>query len=386
MRFSLHSGFLAAAALLGLACGGGSASSSSTSGGSGADPWAPVTAAIQADLSQFQNGLCVEVMTPAGVVYSKSFGGMTNTTLVPVASASKWVSSTVLLRLVDAGVFPHGLDTKTSELLTDANTGQPWTGNMGNITLRDLLSFTSGISGKDTASEQQVPLSFSLAQAVQAIYDDDDASASAPNSYFYYGSTHLRIAARMAEVATGQRWSQIFKTQVHDPLQWGASSIYLTNYPTAQNPDPAGDLSCTGVDYMRLVAMELRNGTVNGTAFLSPAMWTAQRTDGFGPSTVVVYSPADVSLNKHYHYALGNWIGTADGQPESPTNPPIWYGSTGTFGWAPWVTADGVYGAIIETKQSTQGQGGPSEDLKATLDPLIRQALAKNPPILWTVP
>ena len=367
-----------------LACGGGSSSSGGTT--PPPDPWAPVTAAVQADQSAFPNGICVEVMTPDGVVYSHGFGGMTNTTLVEVASASKWVSSTVILRLVDAGAFPHGLDTTTSELLTDAHTGQPWSGNMGNITLKDLLSFTSGISGNDTASEQQLPLTYALADAVQAIYDDDASSAKAPNSYFYYGSTHLRIAARMAEVATGKSWAQLFQEQVHDPMQWGATSVFDTNHPTCQNPDPAGDLSCTGVDYMRLVAMELRNGQDNGAAFLQPATWTAQRTDGFGASTIVVYSPADVSLGKAYHYALGNWIGTADGNPESPSNPPTWYGSTGTFGWAPWVAADGTYGAIIETKQSNQGQGGPSEDLKATLDPLIRAALAQHPPVIRTVP
>ncbi len=368
---------------LALACGGGSSSGASASAN---DPWAPVTAAIQANQSQFPNGMCVEVMTPAGVVYSQNFGGMTNTTLVPVASASKWVSSTVILRLVDAGVFPHGLDTKTSELLVDANTSQPWSGNMGNITLRDLLSFTSGIPGDDPNADVQTPLTFSLADAAQAIYSDYSGSAAAPNSYFYYGNSHLRVAARMAEIATGKGWAQIFQEQVHDPMQWGASSIFLTNHPTAQNPDPAGDLSCTGVDYMRFVAMELRNGQDNGAVFLQPATWTAQRTDGFGPTTTIVYSPADVSLGKNYHYALGNWIGTADGNPESATNPPIWFGSTGTFGWCPWVTADGTYGAIIETKQPSNGQGGPSETLKGVLDPLIRQALAQNPPVIRTVP
>ncbi|MBS1767934.1 MAG: serine hydrolase [Acidobacteria bacterium] len=367
----------------GLACGGGSSDATSSSA---ANPWAPVTAAIQADQSAFPNGICVEVMTPSGVVYSKSFGDMTNTTLVPVASASKWVSSSVLLRLVDQGVFPHGLDTKTSELLVDANTSQPWTGNMGNITLRNLLSFTSGISGDDAASEVQFPVTVSLADATQAIYDDDAATASTPGSYFYYGSTHLRIAARMAEIATGKSWAQIFKEQLHDPMQWGASSVFLTNYPNAQNPDPAGDLSCTGVDYMRFVAMELRNGQDNGTVFLQPATWTTQRTDAFGPGTTIAYSPAQTRWGKNYHYALGNWVGTADGNPDSPTNPPIWFGSTGTFGWGPWVAADGAYGAIIETKQTNQGSGGPTEDLKATLDPLIRAALAQNPPVIRTVP
>ena len=372
---------------LSLACGGGS-SSGSGSGTPPPDPWAPVTAAIQADQSAFPNGICVEVMTPAGLVYSHSFGSMTDTTLVSIASGSKWISATVILRLVDqgpSGPFPNGLDTKTSEFLTDSG-GHPWSGNMGNITLRDLLSFTSGIQGDDPNADVQLPLTFSLDDAVKAIYADDSASAAAPNSYFDYGSTHLRIAARMAEVATGKSWDQIFAEQLHDPMGWGANSIFDTLHPTCQNPDPAGDLSCTGADYMRFIAMELRGGQDNGAAFLQPATWTAQRTDGFGPSTTISGSPYKSSFGSTIHYALGNWIGTADGNPESGSNPAIWYGSTGSFGWCPWVAADGAYGAIIETRQSNPGQYAPSENLKGQLDALIRTALAQHPPVIKTIP
>ncbi|HTL97924.1 MAG TPA: serine hydrolase domain-containing protein [Holophagaceae bacterium] len=367
-----------------LACGGGS--SSSSGGTTGApDPWTPVTSAIQAAQSQFPNGLCVEVVTPAGVVYSQSFGGMTNSTLVTVASGSKWIASTVILRLVDEGVFPHGLDTTAGELLKDSG-GHAWSGNMGSATLRDLLSFTTGIPGDDPNADVQLPLTFSLAQAVQDIYADDSASASAPGTYFDYGSTHLRIAAEMAEVATGKSWNQIFTEQVHDPMGWATGCTFDTLHPTCQNPDPAGDLSCTGIDYMRFVAMELRGGVDGGSAFLQPGTWTAQRTDGFEAGTTIDGSPYKTSFGDTIHYALGNWIGTADGKPESAANPPIWYGSTGSFGWAPWVTADGAYGAIIETKQPAKGQYAPSENLKAQLDPLIRAALAAHPVVIRTVP
>lgn len=358
-----------------LACGGGSG------GGTGStDVWAPVTAAIQSAQSQFPNGICVEVATPAGVVYSHGFGGMTNSSQVLVASGSKWVTSATILRLVDAGAFPHGLDTQTKELLVDANTGQPWTGNMGDITLRQLLSFTSGISGDDNASENVL---ITLASAVQTIYNDDAASASAPGSYFYYGSTHMRIAARMAEVATGKSWAQLFAEQLHDPFGWSSTSIYSGGGP---NPNPAGGLKCSGQEYMRLVEMELRNGQDNGAAFLSSAAITAQRTDGYGPTTTLSYSPYMDRLGYDIHYGLGNWLETADGHPESGTNPVIRYSSTGTFGWAPWITADGVYGGILMTQQSTQGDTVPSENLKAQLDPLIRAALAQNPPVIRTVP
>ena len=369
---------MAGLASLTLACGGSGASSSPSSGPA-PDPWAPVTAAVQAAQSQFPNGLCVEVATPKGVVYSQGFGGFTNATPALVASASKWVSGTIILRLVDQGVFPHGLDTQTKELLVDAN-GNPWSGHMGDITLRQLLSFTSGISGDDTASENVL---ITLKAAVEKIYADDAATASTPGSFFYYGNTHLRIAARMAEVATGKSWAQIFADQLHDPWGWSSSSVYSGGGP---NPNPAGGLKCTGLEYMRFLMMQLRGGVDGAQTFLSPALVTAQRTDAYGPSTTIAYSPYVQAAGKTYHYGLCNWLETNGGGGPTATDPVIRYSSTGTFGWAPWVAADGTYGAVIMTQQSTQGDTLPSENLKNQLDPLIRTALALNPPVIRTVP
>ncbi|HJW44113.1 MAG TPA: serine hydrolase [Geothrix sp.] len=361
-----------------LACGGGGGSAPAPA----PDPWASTTAAIQAAQAQFPGGLCVEIATPAGVVYSRSFGGFTNQDAVLVASASKWVTSTVILRLVDAGVFPQGLDTRTKDLLVDAN-GNPWSGNMGEITLRQLLSFTSGISGDHNGSENVL---ITLDAAVKQVYADFSATAAAPGSTFYYGSTHMRIAARMAERATQKSWAQLFAEQVRDPLGWSATSIFSGGGP---NPNPAGGLKCTGQEYMRFLMMQLRKGLDGTQAFLSPAMIAAQRTDGYGPATTLVYSPYVAMTGKSYHYALGNWLETASGGGPTASDPVIRYSSTGTFGWAPWITGgitgDGTYGGIIMTLQA-QGNTLPSENLKAQLDPLVRAALAQHPPMVRAVP
>lgn len=358
------------------ACGGGSTSSTTPPSPA---PWAAVTTAIQAVQGQFPGGVCVEVASPAGVVYSQGFGGFTNQDAVLVASASKWVTSTVILRLVQIGTFPHGLDTQTKELLVDGS-GAPWTGHMGEISLRHLLSFTSGISGDDSPSENVL---ITLDASVKRIYTDFAATAASPGSYFHYGSTHMRIAARMAEVATGKSWAQLFAEQLHDPLGWSATSIYSGGGP---NPNPAGGLKCTGQEYMRFVLMQLRNGLDGSQVILTPGMVAAQRTDGFAPDTITSYSPYQAALGKTYHYALGNWLETAGGGAPTAIDPVIRHSSTGTFGWAPWIAADGSYGAVIMTQQPVQGDLKPSEDLKAKLDPLIRTALAQHPPVVRTVP
>jgi serine-type D-Ala-D-Ala carboxypeptidase/endopeptidase len=344
--------------------------------------WTAVDDAVNAAASQFSGGLTVEVILPEGVVHSVSAGGFTNTTAVPVASSSKWVSATVILRLVDEGVFgtgpDHGLDTPTSALLTD-NGGQPWTGNLGNARLRHLLSFTTGITG-DTSG---VEICTSIDQAVKLIYSTEAATAAVPGAYFYYGGNHLRIAARMAEIATNKDWNTIVRDELGDPLGWPATYKFFATPLGTTNYDPAGNLYIDGLEYAKFVCLQLRKGLYGNNRLVPETLIDQQRTDGYGPSTSLAYSPYQAAplLGYTWHYGLGNWLETAGGGAPTPTDPVIRWSSTGMFGWAPWVAADGAYAAVIMTKQTSTGPGTgitPSENLKAQLDPLIRQALASG--------
>ena len=358
-------------AVLASGCGGGSGAASSLPPST--DPWAAVTNSIVSAQSQFEGGFTLEVMTPEGVVYSRGVGAFSNTTYAPVASASKMVSATVFLRLAEQGLLP--LETQTKALLVNRQ-GKPWSGNMGDIRVRQLLSFTSGISSDVLASEDTT---ITLDEAVKRIYDDQSPSASTPGSYFYYGgATHMRIAARMAELATGKTWRQLFDEQLRLPLGWGVSSTY----GGAANPNPAGGLACTGLEYTRFLMLQLRQGLDGSNRLLAQASIQQQRADAFGPTTAVQYS-AYTFLGKAYHYGFGNWLETANGQAPSAVNPVNRWSSTGKFGWAPWVAADGSYAGLIMTQQPNLPTSFvPSENLKATLEPLIRAALTTRPPLV----
>lgn len=343
-----------------------------------ADVWATVAARVNTELPKFVRGLTLEVLTPAGVVYSQSFGGFANTTLVPVASASKMVSAAVFLRLVEQGVF--SLDTQTRALLRTRQ-GQPWSGNMGEIRLRELLSFTAGISSEVPASEVD---DITLIEAVHRIYEDQSPVAEPPGSSFFYGgSPHMRIAARMAEIATGKTWRQIFAEQIAGPLGFGP----LSGVAGATNPNPAGALVCTGLEYTRFLMMQLRAG-LDGTArLLSPASIAQQRTDGFTATTTIRSSPYLLLRGYRYHYGMGNWLETANGAAPAAGNPVSAWSSAGKFGWLPWITADGRYAALIMTRQDDLPTAFlPSVDLQAQLDGPIRAALATHPPVVRQVP
>lgn len=195
----------------------------------------------------------------------------------------------------------------------------------------------------------------------------------------------MRIAARMAQRATGLSWRDLYDKHFRLPLGWSAESTY-GRASNPNNPSPGGGLGCTGREYTRFLMMQLRAGMDGDTRFLNTESIAAQRADSFGPTTTITHSAYDF-LEKKYHYGFGNWLETENGQAPTPDNPLIRWSSTGKFGWAPWIVGDGKYAALIMTQQAkTPTAFVPSENLKAKLDPLIRQALAGNPQPTRLVP
>jgi serine-type D-Ala-D-Ala carboxypeptidase/endopeptidase len=339
--------------------------------------WTAVTAAIDAASPQFPNGLTVEIATTAGVVYSHTVGPFTNATNDGIASGSKWVTATTILQLVSAGVL--NLDEPMSSILKDRN-GVPWTGNMGQITLRRLLSFTSGISGDDRSSDSPT---ITLEEAVNRIYDDQKATAEVPGSYFYYGDTHMRIAGRVAEIKTGKPWAQIFDGQIRLPFGWSAASIYSSGRP---NPNLAGGLKVSGLEYMRFMMLQLRKGLDGTQRKLDESLITQQRSEQFLPNTVIQQSPYATRGGKQYHYGFGNWRECDTPDNVLSCDAALRISSTGTQGWAPWIDIQTNYAAIIMTRQGQAGATAASETLKATLSGLIPAELAKKPPVIRSVP
>ena len=167
------------------------------------------------------DGMGLAVYDRNGVkVFERMYGNFSASKRVPIASASKLVSGVVLFRLIDQGLL--SLDSTTAQLLG-------WSGEKGTITLRHLLSFTSGLPPENFCTYRD---NNTLAECVDAISQMD--LLGPPGTRFDYGSTHLHVAARMAEVVTGHSWNEIFAAQVRDPLGLPADLVYYANAVAAK--------------------------------------------------------------------------------------------------------------------------------------------------------
>jgi D-alanyl-D-alanine-carboxypeptidase/D-alanyl-D-alanine-endopeptidase len=362
-------------------CGGGSDAPSPPAPPAPASAWQPVINAIEAARPGFPNGLAVEVATTQGVVFSHS-AGFANNTVVPIASASKWVSATVIMRLVDRGVM--NLDAPLRTWLRDRS-GAPWSGNLGNATLRHALSFTTGIDGDQANSDAN---DISLAEAVLRIYEGQAATAAPPGSVFSYGSTHLRMAARAAELVTGKSWAQIVADELTGPL--GMTQTTVAGVVFQNNPNPAGSVNSNGLDYMRFMLFQLRRGLAGSTRLISQGAIDEQRREQWSSTTTIRNSPYLTQSGRDFHYGLGLWRECTTPANVVACDAGLRVSSTGAFGWAPWIDMQGNpagnYAAVIMTRQPNNADNLPSETLKAQLDPLIKQVLATNPPVIRPVP
>lgn len=145
-------------------------------------------------------------------VFERMYGDFSADRRVPIASASKLVFGVTIFRLTDAAYL--SLDFTTAELLG-------WAGTKGEITLRQLLSFTSGLEPENPCTYQP---EIALADCVEQIRQPD--LLGPPGSRFDYGSSHLHVAGLMAQVAVGSDWNDIFDEQMRKPLQLAPEFAY----------------------------------------------------------------------------------------------------------------------------------------------------------------
>jgi CubicO group peptidase (beta-lactamase class C family) len=219
--------------------------------------------------------------------FTHSHGSSTPTTRNESASTSKWVTAAVLLDLVDRGELTFATTAHDQITFWQETT----------VTLRDLLSFTSGFSDEPLCINGP---NADFATCVQTIYNNNAATAAPAGSEFHYASTHMQVAGLMAINATGlASWTAVFDAW-RTRTQLFATGAY--DLPSATNPRLAGGMHWTGEEYLQFLRA-LYHGTL-----LSPASREAMLANQRGTATVG-YSPTiPGALGEDWSYGLGNWL------------------------------------------------------------------------------
>jgi D-alanyl-D-alanine-carboxypeptidase/D-alanyl-D-alanine-endopeptidase len=352
MRCLLISGFVFLAA-----CGGG-----------GDDPAAPAIPDAFAEVDNAARAAYAEHGVPMGLavykadgtkLFERMYGDFAPDRRVAIASASKLVSGVTLFRLIDEGYL--SLDSTTGQVLG-------WTGSKGEITLRHLLSFTSGLNPENRCTYQA---GITLADCVDEIAQSD--LLAPPGARFDYGSTHLHVAARMAEVAVGADWNDIYEQQLRQPLQLAPEFAYYSAPRQALGANPINPLIAGGMrasmnDYANVLRFVYDKGRWQGSQLLAPEIFDAQTIAPY-PNVIIGSTPSALSAR----YGLTAWLECA-----TPATGCSTISSPGAFGFTPWLDRNTGYYAILGMElDDLRADRGIGPLIQQTLKPLIVEAVTE---------
>ena len=244
------------------------------------------------------------------------YGEYTNDTVIPIASASKWLTAATMMTLVDEGKV--SLEDPVSKFLPN------FTGETGSATIRQLLSHTSGIAQANCIWEERQ----TLEQCVNTVATQKPAYQ--PGSKFSYGNTSFSVAGRIIEVVTGQAFQDAFESRIATPLGMTHTRFDGNYYPTEFNPVPAASAESTMSDYGRFLEMIFNQGEFNGRRILSDYSVLEMETD----SVRGVNTSADSAVRTTGipTYGLGTWRDIT-----TMTDVGVITSGNGAYGFYPWV-------------------------------------------------
>ncbi len=296
-------------------------------------------------------------------IYHFSAGNAPSSQPIHIEAATTWISTAVILQLVEQKFL--SLDDTTSKYLKDEN-GAVWSGNRGKITLRQLLTHTSGLY-RDAGCLNYGTIT--LEQCSLKIYKENKKDAEVkPNETFDYGGTHLQIAARMAEVATQKSWNQLFNETIKQPLGFTLSARYTNGQDTAptNNPQIMSGLWLALEDYFRFMRWINHKTVVEGKTAIGEALFAEMEQNQIG-SRKVEWSPFKGYASVAHRYGFGIWVECVDKECATHRN-----SNLGLYGFYPWIDREKNYYAVM-VMRSKKASAKESAALVEAVRPYIEK-------------
>jgi CubicO group peptidase (beta-lactamase class C family) len=283
------------------------------------------------------NGCALVLVKDGRVIYRKAFGRFSADKVVPVASASKWLSGAVIMSLVDEGRLR--LDDPVSKYLPEFD------GDKAGITVRHLFSHTSGLPPEAQCRNDKRTTLEACARELARL-----RLRAAPGEEFHYGGVSMHVGGRVAEIAGGKPWNVLFAEKIAAPL--GMARTDFLAYGPTDNPRPEGDARGTADDYVRFLQMILNRGEFNGTRVLSEAAVAEMHRDQTGGSRIsyTIYekhAALDPELPAA-RYGIGVWREKVD----AGSGELLEASSQGALGFSPWIDPGRNLAGVLSTQSS----------------------------------
>lgn len=301
-------------------------------------------------------------------------GSASQTKVYESASSSKWISATIILHYMQSSLNlsssqPMTLDSRPQDFI-----GAAWpiqsTDSLYAMTVRDLMSFTSGLK------EEAACINRGDSQFESCILSM--AAANAGNGYipgetFFYSGVHLQVAGLMAIKArnsalgiSSSTWQNIF-TDFKNSTGLFANSQY--DLPSTTNPRLAGGMHWIGNDYIDFLKKFSKGEILNST--FKDVQLSDQVRQAF-----IEASPANRGTGEDWHYGLGLWAECHTTKFNCQDNIET-FSSAGAYGAYPFLNVKhNFYGLVA--RQGALGTGMLGYYTYAAVSSKVTQWATKN--------
>ncbi len=271
------------------------------------------------------------------VIYQKAFGDYSVNKVVPIASASKWLSGAVIMSLVDEGKL--SLEDPVSKYLPEFNEEK------ANITIRQLFSHTSGLPPEASCRNNKQTSLESCAEEIAQL-----KLRSEPGVEFYYGGASMHAGGRVAEIVSGKAWNQLFRETIAIPLGMSVTDFFA--YGETSNPRPEGDARSSAEDYGRFLQMILNRGELGEKRILSSQSVEEMHRDQTGGARIAytIYEKQS-GLNPDLprsRYGIGVWREKVEGR----SGDLLEASSQGALGFSPWIDFSRNLAGVLSVQSS----------------------------------
>ena len=286
------------------------------------------------------------------MIHKKEIGEFNSKTAAPIGSASKWLTTALVMIFVEEGKI--SLDDKITKWLPE------YAKYMKNyITIRYCLSNFTGIQQdeKFLAKMFDKKKFESLEQEVNS-YAAKEIQSN-PGTEFRFSDFGFNIAGRILEIVSKRRFDILVRQKLFVPLGMRRTTFTDINGGVV---DPANGAQSTGDDYIRFLAMLLNKGKLGDKQILSEKSVDEMMQIQTTPDKIK-YVPKLMQSNS---YALGSWAVdlNTDGKGTVFTCP-------GLFGT--WATVDYCHGYayFLLPKAPVEDDKGTGNAVKGEIDPLM---------------
>lgn len=244
-------------------------------------------------------GFALAIVQNQKVIYARGFGytavdnncecglPVTPQTLFRIGSTTKSLTGTAVMRLVEAGKLD--LDTPIKAYIPWLTFGEA--GAVDSVTLRMLMSHTSGLFSEDEYSGRRDPAG--LEAYVREMIPQIPLVAP-PGKVFSYSGPGMNLAGYIAEVVSSKNYSKLMQELVFDPLEMKHTTfdpMVAMTYSLAQSHDlsadgnlsiqhlyidnigqyPESSANSTVLDLANFCMMQMNQGRFGNTQIISPA-------------------------------------------------------------------------------------------------------------------